>query len=335
MPFWQLFHRSRVVIALSLVGLFAPRIAIAGGDFEEYKGICDASAAVPVKVGGQDFFVVGDDEKNQLLTYRMGHSEPVSVLNLDRNQDHGEMDIEAVASVGKYHLWMGSHGRNKNGEVAPSRSVFFATVFENGKLQTVGHFYKNLVNDLVQSPAMAGLPIFNGPHTDVDYPEGFNIEGIASDERQLLIGLRGPLVGGLAVVMFVNNPLNIALKGEKADFSGFELLNLEGRGVRDMFFDSESQEYFIIAGPVEDARGFALYRWSPGSEPHKIREISGDFIPEAIFLTKNDHSGQDASANVIHLLSDDGSLSEKEKRGNKLPESKQRFRMMDVQLDGQ
>ena len=316
------------------VCLCVSSLACGGNRYIEYKGVCDVSAVVPVTEIGEDVFVVGDDEKNQLITYQLGNPEPLSVFNLDQFQDHGEMDIEGAASFGSYHLWIGSHGRNKHGEIDPSRAVFFATVFGDGKLQRTGVIYKNLVEDLVNSPAMVGLPILDGINTDENYPEGFNIEGIASDERRLVIGLRGPLVGDRAVVMFVDNPLDVVLQNSKAEFSGFELLDLEGRGIRDLYFDAETRKFFIIAGPVSDERGFSLYQWSPGAEPIKIQEISGEVTPEALFISKSSSLGGDFSKRGIHVLSDDGAVNESKKRCNKNPESKQRFRVFDLDVDG-
>jgi hypothetical protein len=98
--------------------------------------------------------------------------------------------------------------------------------------------------------------------------------------------------------------------------------------------DPDTGHYLIVAGPVTDALGFALYEWRPGTEARKLRDISGGFTPEALFFGEKSSSGLDTQRKVIHLLSDDGSLSEKEKRCSKLPASKQRFRMMDLELDG-
>ncbi|UPT97727.1 hypothetical protein J4G48_0006405 [Bradyrhizobium barranii subsp. apii] len=65
-----------------------------------YRGICDASAAVPLD---QDHFIVADDEHNTLQIYRRDLPDPVSTVPvwqfLGTDEDK-ESDLEGSAVVG-------------------------------------------------------------------------------------------------------------------------------------------------------------------------------------------------------------------------------------------
>lgn len=95
---------------------------------------------------------------------------------------------------------------------------------------------------------------------------GIDVEGLAVVGDRVFIGLRGPVVGGLAVVMELFIDETFRIKSARPFF-----LNLQGLGVRELTHHGAS--LLVMAGPVGEAPGpFALFRWSPepGSVPSQV-----------------------------------------------------------------
>jgi hypothetical protein len=95
---------------------------------------------------------------------------------------------------------------------------------------------------------------------------GFDIEGLAAVGDRLLIGLRGPVVGGWAVVLEIEPvPLAahlMALKpiGPDGELYRKHFLHLGGLGIRELALDGDA--LLVLAGPTMDLDGdVILYRW--------------------------------------------------------------------------
>jgi hypothetical protein len=76
---------------------------------------------------------------------------------------------------------------------------------------------------------------------------------------RILFGLRGPVIGGSAVVVEV-----LVRYGLQINNRAFRLhfLDLEGLGVRDLAHAGDS--LLVLAGPVNSAEGpFRIYPWTP------------------------------------------------------------------------
>ena len=94
-----------------------------------YTRMCDASAGIALST---NIFVAADDESNQLRTYaRNRPGAPVNLLELGGflqiGKGNPEIDVEGAAQVGDIVYWITSHGRNRDGEIRPSRQRFFST----------------------------------------------------------------------------------------------------------------------------------------------------------------------------------------------------------------
>src|SRR5262245_6804155 len=94
-----------------------------------FAGVCDASAGAALP---DDRFVAADDETNHIRVYSLSRGGPPlldlslnSFLQVERKEP--EADIEGAARVGDVIYWIGSHARNQNGKVRPSRQRFFGT----------------------------------------------------------------------------------------------------------------------------------------------------------------------------------------------------------------
>lgn len=292
---------------------------------KEYFGFCDASAVVST---GSRHFIVGDDEKNQLSIYQVGQSRPVSVLKLEGPKKKKEFDIEAGTAFGSYQLWMGSHSRTKDGEESPSRHVFFATTFENGRLVQTGSVYTKLVADLSSSSILSEFEIGEAAKFPAEHPDGLNIEGIASDGETLWIAMRGPLREGRALIVAVANPMDVVLHGEKAHITAAYTLDLNRRGIRDLNYDKRTGQVLLIAGSVSDRKQFSIFRWQPGFDPVEIAAISGDFNPEGLIISHGaEFTNDNGSLAGISLISDDGSYERDDVVCRKRELSKQSFRV--------
>lgn len=98
---------------------------------------------------------------------------------------------------------------------------------------------------------------FVGPFIELPSKEnGVDIEGIAVSANETLLGLRGPVLDGFAVVVHLTLSERLSIKEYTLSF-----LDLAGLAIRDITLSGG--RVLIIAGPVSDADGpFALYEWT-------------------------------------------------------------------------
>jgi hypothetical protein len=121
---------------------------------------------------------------------------------------------------------------------------------------------------------------------------GFDIEGLLIRDDALLLGLRGPLIDNIAVVLNLSVDRDLAIKDNWLSF-----VDLGGLAVRDLARCRSG--VLILAGPVNDALGpFRLYFWEPQTtqsvqKPNEIaRWPLGDEKPEGLTeLMWNDQLG--------------------------------------------
>ena len=103
---------------------------------------------------------------------------------------------------------------------------------------------------------------------------GFDIEGLDIVGRRLFIGLRGPVLRGLAVILEVepgedeHDPSILELMRIGSDDRPYRkhFLQLEGLGIRDLCISDS--DMLILAGPTMDLDGpVAIFRWPGGAMP--------------------------------------------------------------------
>ena len=127
-----------------------------------------------------------------------------------------------------------------------------------------------------------------------------NIEGLCpTPEGEVLIGFRNPIPGERALIVPLNNPGEL-IEGKPARFGEPVLLDLGGRGVRDMAL--VGGRYLIIGGSFEGGGKFHLYAWAGGTNAaHKIPEAKFKGAnPEALLTYPGTPEGE------FQILSDDG-----------------------------
>ena len=272
-----------------------------------YEGLANASAAVPV---ASNRFIAGCDEDNVLKLYEVGGRQPLSRFEtspwLGLQTRNGEADFEGAARIGDVAFWIGSHGRNSSGDRRPDRQrlVAFRVVSKEGKdsLELLGNPVWNLLDELLVEPGLAGLDLRTAAARAPDQG-GLNIEGLAEGaDRSLVLGLRGPLHGGRAVLIPLLNPLE-RIHGKPARIGAPIFLDLGGRGIRDLA--RVDNDLYILAGSPDSGGKTHLFRWSgTGTEPGRVEtpKLKG-LNPEAVVLLG---TGRDRR---LLVLSDDGNLA--------------------------
>ena len=105
---------------------------------------------------------------------------------------------------------------------------------------------------------------------------GFDIEGLAVVGKRILLGLRGPVLRGWAVILEVEldedvkKPSTLRLKpiGSKQRLYRKHFLQLGGLGIRDICV--QGSDILILAGPTMDIDGpVTIFRWIGGATPLK------------------------------------------------------------------
>jgi hypothetical protein len=269
----------RVPICLSVVAVICCGVVASSlvreppiGEPEVYRGGCDASAAVALD---NDRFVVADDEDkaNSLRVYKFGQPEPVSIIPMNSFLNvEGEVDIEGAERVGDLIYWIGSHSRTSSDKRRVDRDRLFTTrlSYKDGTatLTPSGKPYTRLLEDIAANPNLKNLQL--GPATEraPESAAGLNIEALGHFGSSLLIGFRGPTSNGKAIVLTLRNPQAVVSDPRvRASIGAFTLLSLGGRGVRGMATFPRSSDILVIAGPEDDRRDFAVYRWAgPGHD---------------------------------------------------------------------
>ena len=294
-----------------------------------FRGSADASAAVALD---KDTFIVADDENNMLRIYKFTTPQPVFTFDLTgflgTTDINPEADIEGATKVGSRIYWITSHGRNKDGKIRLNRYRFFATDFkiEGDKISIIpaGKSCRTLVHSLLKQDSivkddLARAAGFYAARLKVKELEnlapkkqGLNIEGLcaSADGKILYIGFRNPLhksnsVSRQAIIVPLKSADSVIEKNTEPVFGKPMLWNLEDRGIRAMEYSAFHKTFFIIAGPADEKKYFALYRWSGDQKQQpelirKITELPESFTPEALFFFEN--------SDKLFLLSDDGTL---------------------------
>lgn len=105
---------------------------------------------------------------------------------------------------------------------------------------------------------------------------GFDIEGLAVVGKRILLGLRGPVLRGWAVILEVElyedvkKPSTLRLKpiGSKQRLYRKHFLQLGGLGIRDLCV--QGSDILILAGPTMDIDGpVTIFRWIGGAAAPK------------------------------------------------------------------
>lgn len=209
---------------------------------------------------------------------------------LDLGSDDGEVDeidIEGLDFADSV-LWItGSHtstrgkpkGKKQRKDIArlaevtrrPNRYVLARAPLKNGKPKGKIARLPFTPNGNTLTEALCHDDPHLGPFLHIPRPDeaslqlaskenGFDIEGIAVRKDRVFLGLRGPVLRGLAAVILEIEPTSdgdktLSLKPIGDDDRPYRkhFVELEGMGIRDLCWDGE--DLLILAGPSMDLSG--------------------------------------------------------------------------------
>jgi len=271
----------------------------------ELVGLCDASAGV--WVGGSLY--VADDERNVLHRFD-GQGRPLGTVELAAAfpalAGDKEADLEGATLASGTSWWIGSHDRGKGTEPRPSRQRLFAVDLDEGQAGSHRELHTTLLDALAAQAELGPILATTAGNTSKAV-DGFSIEGLATADDGLWLGLRAPVVDGRALMV----PL--ATAGDGLVAGSPVRLELGGRGIRAL--ENLEDSLIIVAGPPADAGTFAVYRWdATGTTPIEVSLRT--LRPEGLVATPDG----------LWLLSDDGGLERGGTPCKKLPAAQQRAR---------
>src|SRR5262249_52126067 len=121
-----------------------------------YQATCDGSVGVYIDA---DHFLDGNDENQGLRIYKRG-ATATPVQTFDASEAAGldtgdEADLEDAARIGDRVYVIGSHGRNKDGELSPARYRFFGLDL-SGSVPSVAFAPAGSTDKLLEQMLVAG-----------------------------------------------------------------------------------------------------------------------------------------------------------------------------------
>lgn len=231
------------------------------------------------------------DEENAVIRltaideHTFGQPQPfvLNELLTDFDDADGEVDIEGLDCTADYLWLIGSHGTKrkkvKKGKVErlqevvaePNRYLLARIPLVDGNLvpetaeRRAAYLKKTaegslLISALKEDEYLAAFlaePLPQGralPGKD----NGFDIEGLVAHQNRVLIGLRGPVLRGIALILDLElEELEPGLLNLKPDSDGNlykrHFLDLDGLGIREVCLDGD--DLLILAGPTMDLDG--------------------------------------------------------------------------------
>ncbi len=274
----------------------------------------------------------------------------------DSEDDINEADIEGLACDGKYLWLVGSHSlrrkQPRDGDGVKKAHKRLACVSSDGNRYLLGRIplvkdgdgytleKETVHKDKRRSAAMLRGDAHGneltallrkdehlGPFLAIPGKDnGFDIEGLAVAGKHLLLGLRGPVLRGWALVIEVapvddEQPgrLRLAPVAEDGGLYAKHFLDLGGLGIRDLCV--HGKDILVLAGPTMDLDGpVTLFRWRGAAsgkgagkgagkegvvaagELERVLELPyghGVDHPEGIALYATDEDGRDTLL-VVH-----------------------------------
>lgn len=242
------------------------------------------AAALPggrllLTTSGPDVAWLLDDAPRRLVGGSLDVKAEARIAGL--TEKNGLEDVEGAAWDGARAVYLlGSHAREPRGEPPPARyRMGRLTLDADGRVtgwkstEALGtalfERYPFLADAARRTPAKAGV----------------NLEGMSwGPEGHLYLGFRAPTVttfreqGGNedAVVLALKNPATLfADPPEPPMLDEPVIWNLEGQGIRDMVWDDERKQLWVLAGlsvePNHPVRSpWALWRWDGKVAPQRV-----------------------------------------------------------------
>lgn len=259
---------------------FAPKVLAA-------PALCEASAAL-FAPWDESLLLVADNERNeQLYAFSVQGEELVSKPVLPIPGEKRANDVEALARLGNDVMVVGSHSRSSKCKDRPERqrlqrlrrrgdgtlevpttlidsATTWKTAMAGGVPTCLSVLFTKPASAAASEVCEALVAAEKAVASDAAHCGVLNIEGALGLGGRLWLGLRAPLAGKRAVL------LRLADGNAELRFDRAALLDLEGRGIRELAVDGD--QVYGLAGPTLDAPDpFALFKLSAalldGGEP--------------------------------------------------------------------
>ena len=229
-------------------------------------------------------FNAGNGQAVTLDVQRPGAGDFPAIGNWD--------DIEALANDGRYLYAVGSHSLSSVGLLRRNRHGLLRlqpASTTNGRPEIVAYdgIYEGLLGIAARLGLQESAAAEAAGQPSVRVLRDLNIEGLEvalrGGTKDLLLGLRSPLVPSTdagsdrAVVLRLHDVDGLfGRKGQKARISEEARLDLHGRGIAALEWDSLSGGYLVAAAPRTDAARLdysSLWLWRPRSPTYELKEI--------------------------------------------------------------
>lgn len=229
-----------------------------------------------VHVGGDEFILVEDEPERPFQRIKLDPDG--GVLELGELALTGDLvrlnDLEGVAFDGQYLYAITSHSLTKKGKAGKDRTQLIRFDYVDGQLRKtrrVVDLKRVLINRL--SVAFSDL-------SPDQLAAAINIEALAWSpmDESLYIGFRKPRLNGRSAIMRIQIPGRMFEQQSAADIkTSLYWLDLDGKGIRSMNWDSTLQNFIIVSGGKKSkGKGFDLWRWQANPETPAIRMTSAD-----------------------------------------------------------
>lgn len=283
--------------------------APAAPGFQPLTGVYEPSGIQQLADGR--FIVIEDEEKHALsllcIAHGQVHRQPLEAPFWPWSMgDFWHLDdLEGVtADQAGYIYAITSHSRDGNGEEHKARERLVRFRIEGDAV------VEPKVVDSLKCALTAAHPALAiaAEIRDVKRDGGLNIEALemSADQRQLLIGLRSPLLGGRAIVASLENPRAIFDEDARPQIaSALTTLDLAGNGIRGMAYAPCVGGYLLIGGPVARQEvAFTLWFWS-GAVHDRPRQVHIAGLPGLEHAEGVTQALLDGQPRIV-VVSDDG-----------------------------
>lgn len=262
----------------------------APGSFAALQGgVFETSGAVWIP-DTNTVLLVDDGKPGQLLIMTLDETGRQSGALTSVNLGAQVIDPEAITYDGAAWFYViGSQGDPNQG--AQNGLLRFAWDREARAVRGTPEVIPDLRGFLLSQ-----LPELQGEGEKAGNKGGLNIEGMTwdADNGRLLLGLRGPLINGRAVIVPLKfkDPLG-AFTRENLQLASQRTIQLElgGHGIRDLDYIPQLRSYLILSGAPElsEKTDFGLWEWNgdpdqskPEAHPRREAILDEKAKPEGI-----------------------------------------------------
>jgi hypothetical protein len=265
-------------------------------------------------------WVGGDEGRSLYGLRRLGHHHygdatelKLKTYGLAGRKEEGESDIEGLARDGQ-RLWLvGSHSRRRRRfdtaegdpltlveETRPNTHVLGCLCLDDDGEPLAGSGQRLAVDSATGTDALTRTlaadrrigPFLALPSKD----NGLDIEGLTARDERVLVGLRGPVLRGIAVVVDLRlGGLDTGASTLTLEHHRLRYLQLSGLAVRDLAVVPGSDDVLLLAGPTMTQAGPCyLYRWHDALKPGAA-DSSGVFSveePEPLLCIRDGRPGR-------------------------------------------